>query len=85
MTRGRRGPKFNSQQTQEGSQPSVQLQCAHIHKINLKKMKRSQLLGKKEEAGLLGPREEKEAQEEEMSIFTARTCSREGRMESRNC
>lgn len=32
-------------------------------------MKRSQSLGKKEDAGLPGPREEKEAQEEEMSFF----------------
>jgi hypothetical protein len=32
-----RGPKkFNSQQKHEGSQPSVQLQCTHRHKINLK-------------------------------------------------
>jgi hypothetical protein len=29
-----RGPKFNTQQPHEGSQPSVQLQCTHIHKIN---------------------------------------------------
>jgi hypothetical protein len=29
-----RGPKFNSQQQHEGSQPSVQRQCTHIHKIN---------------------------------------------------
>jgi hypothetical protein len=33
-----RGPKFNSQQPHEGSQPSVQPQCTHIHK---KKRKRS--------------------------------------------
>ena len=26
--------KFNSQQPREGSQPSVQIQCTHIHKIN---------------------------------------------------
>ena len=26
--------KFNSQQPHENSQPSVQLRCAHIHKIN---------------------------------------------------
>jgi hypothetical protein len=29
-----RGPKFNSQQPHEGLQPSIQLQCTHIHKIN---------------------------------------------------
>jgi hypothetical protein len=29
-----RGPKYNSRQPHEGSQPSVQLQCTHIHKIN---------------------------------------------------
>ena len=26
--------KFNSEQPHEGSQPSVQLQCTYIHKIN---------------------------------------------------
>jgi hypothetical protein len=29
-----RDPEFNSQQPYDGSQPSVQLQCTHIHKIN---------------------------------------------------
>jgi hypothetical protein len=29
-----RGPEFNSQQPHDGSQPSAQLQCTHIHKIN---------------------------------------------------
>jgi hypothetical protein len=29
-----RGPEFNSQQRHDGSQPSVQLQCTHLHKIN---------------------------------------------------
>ena len=29
-----RGPDFNSQQPHDDSQPSVQLQCTHIHKIN---------------------------------------------------
>jgi hypothetical protein len=35
--------KFNSQQPHEGSQPSVQLECTHIHKINrsLKKKDRT--------------------------------------------
>ena len=28
------GPEFKSQQPHGGSQPSVQLQCTHIHKIN---------------------------------------------------
>jgi hypothetical protein len=28
------GPEFNSQQLHDGSQPSVQLQCTHIHEIN---------------------------------------------------
>jgi hypothetical protein len=28
------GPKFKSEQPHGGSQPSVQLQCSHIHKIN---------------------------------------------------
>jgi hypothetical protein len=39
-----RGPKFNSQQPHEGSQPFVQLQCTHIHKVNksLKKKKKKQ-------------------------------------------
>jgi hypothetical protein len=37
-----KGPEFKSQQPHGGSQPSVQLQCTHIHKINksLKKEKR---------------------------------------------
>jgi hypothetical protein len=34
LTGANRGPKFNSQQPHEVSQPSVQLQCTHIHKIN---------------------------------------------------
>jgi hypothetical protein len=34
LTGESRGPKFNSQQPHEGSQPSVQLQCTHIYKIN---------------------------------------------------
>jgi hypothetical protein len=34
LARTSRGPKFNSQQPHEGSQPSTQLQCTHIHKIN---------------------------------------------------
>jgi hypothetical protein len=29
-----KGPEFKSQQPHGGSQPSVQLQCTHIHKIN---------------------------------------------------
>jgi hypothetical protein len=30
-----RGPKkFNSRQPHEGSHPSVQLQCTHIHEVN---------------------------------------------------
>jgi hypothetical protein len=28
-----KGPEFNSQQLLDGSQPPVQLQCTHIHKI----------------------------------------------------
>ena len=36
LTRASRGPKFNSQQSDEGSQLSVQLQCTHIHKIKKK-------------------------------------------------
>jgi hypothetical protein len=36
---GKRVLKFNSQQPHDGSQLSVQLQCTHIHKLNLKKQK----------------------------------------------
>ena len=37
LTGASRGPKFNSQQAHKGSQLYVQLQCAHIHKINKSK------------------------------------------------
>ena len=36
-----RGPEFNSQQPQDGSQPFVQLQCTHIHKINKSRKKKN--------------------------------------------
>ena len=29
-----RGPEFNSQQSHDGSQSSIQLQCTHIHEMN---------------------------------------------------
>ena len=38
-----RGPEFNFQQPYDGSEPSVQLQHAHIHKINLKKKMKGKL------------------------------------------
>ena len=37
LTRVSKGPEFNSQQQNDGSQPSIQLQCTHIHKINKNK------------------------------------------------
>ena len=42
-------------------------------------------MGRNEEGGLQGPREEEEAQEKGMFFFTARRGAREGRMETRNC